>query len=660
MDFAEVSRDIPSLLLEVLESPPDELSDANRDRLHVVRGAILELFGSTHVDDGSSTADSLLDAVPGIQVSLMQPTLSSEACHAAPEEQTWLALDGLHAEHVLVSTTTINEGNSSLRATAVLRGRVLLAVLDPELRESIPALLGDRFDIDIVGDVETGFALIGEHRPDLLLLGERFLRLNNFELLRTLGESPALRDLPVIRLSTNQSDNARLSGLQLGAGGYVVKPPSAGALAERASTIVENRRTSEKTHESERRLVSHLSALAAASLEFQRVEPLPELLDLVTRTAASLISAHQSLTFVVSSPDWGQSTRATWLSDKYDAYRDFEAPSTGEGIYAMVCETNLPVRFTQAELEEHPRFHDFGEYASNHPPLRGWLAAPLITQDGRNFGLIQLSDKLEGDFTVEDESVLVQLAQIAASAIETSDLLDHLQHNASILAAIAATKEEMLGLVSHELRTPLTTLRGNASALRRYGKRIDSQEREAALTDIEHDAEHLAEIVDNMLALARLDAAMKPELEPSLLRRTLEPVIADFGRYTGRAVELKLPKELAPVLANEEYLHQVLINLLTNAVKYGGDAGPIEVELVCEDGNAVVTVTDRGPGMTPETIAQLWEPFFRAKDQAGKPGIGLGLPVCKRLIEAQGGRIWAKSRLGDGSVFGFELPLADF
>lgn len=378
----------------------------------------------------------------------------------------------------------------------------------------------------------------------------------------------------------------------------------------------------------------------------------------MTEAAATLIGAHQAISFVVSAPDWSHSLRSVWLSDKYAQYRGFDAQPVGNGIYAMVCETNLPMRLTQAELEAHPRYRGFGEFAAKHPPLRGWLAVPLIADDGRNVGLMQVSDKRDGEFDADDEFILVQLAQTAARAIETSELLDHLHQTAEELTAAATTKDQMLGLVSHELRTPLTTLRGNASILRRYGDHIARADRVQALRDIEQDAERLAGIVENMLAMARLDAGFGTDLEPLLLRRIMKSAIKDFTRYTGRAVEMKEAKNLMPVLGNEAYLHQVVINLLTNAVKYGGPTGGIEVELARRGEDATVSVTDHGPGMPPEVAEHLFEPYFRAREfESQQPGIGLGLPVCKRLIEAQGGRIWFEPREGGGSIFRFSLPI---
>ncbi|MFY2763444.1 PAS domain S-box protein [Arenimonas sp. MALMAid1274] len=121
-----------------------------------------------------------------------------------------------------------------------------------------------------------------------------------------------------------------------------------------------------------------------------------------------------------------QQIHAVSLSEKYAAWKDYTTPSDGSGIYALVCETNQAMRLDQAELEAHPRWRGYGPHAAGHPPLRGWLAVPLIASDGRNLGLLQLSDKDSGDFTEDDEQVAVQFAQMASIAIERAALMQRL------------------------------------------------------------------------------------------------------------------------------------------------------------------------------------------------------------------------------------------
>ncbi|WP_437576182.1 PAS domain S-box protein [Sorangium sp. So ce887] len=172
----------------------------------------------------------------------------------------------------------------------------------------------------------------------------------------------------------------------------------------------------------EQRRSEQLRGLAEASLAVNSATSLERMLAEITERARSLIGAHQSAIRMTDDQDWAQATHAVSLSDKYAAYRSDDARTNGNGIDTLVRKANRPLRMTQAELEAHPAWRGCDGEGASHPPMRGWLAAPLICRDGKNLGLIELSDKEEGEFTGDDESILVQLAQLASVAIENTRL----------------------------------------------------------------------------------------------------------------------------------------------------------------------------------------------------------------------------------------------
>jgi len=145
---------------------------------------------------------------------------------------------------------------------------------------------------------------------------------------------------------------------------------------------------------------------------------LAEVLQLVTETARELIGAHQAAASLAVGGDWARAIHAVSLSEKYAAWRSYDQPPDGSGIYRLVCQLNRPMRLGQAELEGHPAWRGFGKAADRHPPMRGWLAAPFIGRGGRNVGVVQLSDKYEGDFTEKDEVALTHLVRLASLRIE--------------------------------------------------------------------------------------------------------------------------------------------------------------------------------------------------------------------------------------------------
>ncbi|UGS35933.1 PP2C family protein-serine/threonine phosphatase [Capillimicrobium parvum] len=179
-----------------------------------------------------------------------------------------------------------------------------------------------------------------------------------------------------------------------------------------------------------------LRELAAASQEILRSDvSLQDLMSEITRRSRAIIGAHQGVASLTIGSLTTQWITAVDLSDRYAAWRTYQVHPDGSGIYAMVPETRRPIRMTQAELVAHPRWRGFGAEVKHHPPMRGWLAAPFLGRDGKCLGLIQLSDKYEGDFTAEDEAALVQLANVAGCAIEEAYLAAERDHIAYALQA---------------------------------------------------------------------------------------------------------------------------------------------------------------------------------------------------------------------------------
>ena len=151
-----------------------------------------------------------------------------------------------------------------------------------------------------------------------------------------------------------------------------------------------------RTREAVQRHTDQLQGLAEASLAINSAGSPAEVAQAVTQAARSIIGAHLGGTGFTIDENWAQSIQAVSLSEKYAAWRDYDERPDGSGIYSVVCRTNQPLRLTQAELEAHPNWRGYGKEAARHPPLRGFLAAPLVAGDGRNIGLIALVGQVRG------------------------------------------------------------------------------------------------------------------------------------------------------------------------------------------------------------------------------------------------------------------------
>ena len=226
------------------------------------------------------------------------------------------------------------------------------------------------------------------------------------------------------------------------------------------------------------------------------------------------------------------------------------------------------------------------------------------------------------------------------------------------LRLASEAKDEFLGMISHELRTPITTIYGGARLLRTREDELDSASKSAVLADIEQETERLHRIVEDLLVLSRLELDDKIATEPVLLQRVLAKAAGSL-RHRLRTVEVDVPDDLEPIAAEQTYLEQVLRNLLSNADKYSPPGLPILMRAHRNGhGEVVVSVIDSGLGVSAEDVESIFERFFRSERTSKKVGgAGIGLTVCKRLIEAQSGRIWARPREEGGLEVSFALPL---
>ncbi len=224
------------------------------------------------------------------------------------------------------------------------------------------------------------------------------------------------------------------------------------------------------------------------------------------------------------------------------------------------------------------------------------------------------------------------------------------------LRAALAVKEDFLGLVSHELRTPLTVIVGMASLMARPDARPEFM-RDTAL-EIRESAEHLMSLLESMLVLARTDRSEDFSLEPLTLTRVVARAVERHREvHPHRRVSFESRNEQALVDGHEPWITQIVANLLGNAEKYSPSDGEIRVLLDRDGASVAVRVLDEGIGLPDPEAARVFEPFYRShRAEARSGGLGLGLAVCKRLVDLQGGTIWAASRPSGGSEFGFSLP----
>jgi PAS domain S-box-containing protein len=219
-------------------------------------------------------------------------------------------------------------------------------------------------------------------------------------------------------------------------------------------------------------------------------------------------------------------------------------------------------------------------------------------------------------------------------------------------------KDEFISLVSHELRTPLTIVLGSLKTAR--GKGMTADDILELLENAIEGGESMSILIDNLLELSRSQAGRLTLVQRELLIRDLikETVNKVSAHYPQHRYTVKLADKEYPVCADPVRIERILYNLIENAAKYSPGDSEITISVKPEDKNLLVSVADRGMGMPTERIPELFEPFTRLlTHQEHTKGLGLGLVVCKRLVEAHGGKIWVESAPGKGSTFYFTMPI---
>jgi signal transduction histidine kinase len=222
-------------------------------------------------------------------------------------------------------------------------------------------------------------------------------------------------------------------------------------------------------------------------------------------------------------------------------------------------------------------------------------------------------------------------------------------------------KDEFISLVSHELRSPLTVVIGAVNTVLSEGSRLSPEETRQLLQDAAWESESLSHLLGNLLELSRAQAdRLFLHPEPVSIKSVVQEAVKKIEQqFPTHRFLIGLPKQLPLLKADQLRVERILYNLLENAAKYSPQGSKIRVFAKRKKDYLIISVADQGAGISLQDQAKLFEPFQRLEDPRlkGVKGAGLGLLVCRRLVEAHGGRIWVESEPGRGSTFSFTLPL---
>ncbi|CUQ66481.1 sensor histidine kinase [Candidatus Nitrospira inopinata] len=287
------------------------------------------------------------------------------------------------------------------------------------------------------------------------------------------------------------------------------------------------------------------------------------------------------------------------------------------------------------------------------------LYLPLVCSTGP-IGVVAIRPK-EPLLLLDPEQLhlLESLVNQVALALERTRLSDEARQE-HVRAETERMRNAILSSVSHDLRTPLATITGAASSLVEGQGSLTVVDRQDLARSIYREADRLDRLLKNLLDMMRLEAGA---VQLNKRWHSLDEIIgAALARMEGRlrehTVNTSFPVDLPTVLVDGVFLEQVIINLVENAVKYAPSETPIDLSASSNGREVVVEVADRGPGIAVGEESRIFDKFHRGKS-AREGGVGLGLTICRGIVEAHGGRIWAENRTGGGALIRFSIPLLD-
>ena len=272
--------------------------------------------------------------------------------------------------------------------------------------------------------------------------------------------------------------------------------------------------------------------------------------------------------------------------------------------------------------------------------------------------LVLLPVNLRRVFLPEQQKLLETFLGQIAQAI-TRVRLSEQARQAQVEMEAERLRNSLLSSISHDLRTPLATIVGSASTLVEEDNALRAEDKLKLSRAIYDEAQRMSSLVNNILDMARLDAgAVELNKQWYPLDEIIGVVLTRLQkRLADRPVSVKLPPGTPMIYVDAVMIEQVLINLLENALRYTPEGSPLEIIAEVSVAAVEISVADRGPGIPAGSEYELFEKFYRVQREAAQSGVGLGLAICKAIIEAHGGSIQAQNRKAGGAVFSFIIPL---
>ncbi|MBD2210600.1 response regulator [Nostoc linckia FACHB-104] len=523
---------------------------------------------------------------------------------------------------------------------------ILLVDDNADMRNYAKRLLEQRYRVHAVADGIEAIASVRQQLPDLVLTDVMMPRLDGFGLLRELRADPQTRELPIILLSARAGEESRIEGLEAGADDYLIKPFSSRELLVRVEA---NLKLAQIRQEATMR--EHTLRLSAETAQ-QEAEVIQARYRAIVEDQTELICRFL--------PD----TTILYVNEAYCRFFGLEQVQ-------VIGSSYQPIIFP----EDHEQVNQLIYSMNLHNPIvtienrvvtpRGirwtqWNNRALFDQQGR---------------LIEYQSVGRDITDRKQAEVKLQQANEQLTRTNAELIRATRLKDEFLANMSHELRTPLTAILGMSEVLQEdvFGTLNERQHR--AVATIESSGQHLLELINDILEVAKIQAG-KLELKiSSVLVNQICHSSLSLVRQQAIQKNIQLQTEISTTLeeieVDERRMRQVLINLLNNAVKFTPVGGSVTLKVRLERSHSdteektllaptviAFSVIDTGIGIAVEDLEKLFQPFVQVDSSLSRQysGTGLGLTLVKQIAELHGGDVKVSSELGQGSCFTVRLP----
>ena len=541
--------------------------------------------------------------------------------------------------------------------TAEERVNVLVVDDSPEKLMALAAVLSD-LNENVVTATSGRDALrcLLQAEYAVVLLDVNMPGMDGFETAALIRQRKSSELTPIIFVTSYGDETHASRGYSLGAVDYILAPVDPEVLRTKVAVFVELFRKTEQVRQQAKTLgerARQLQRLTEASLEINSALSLERMLQVVASHARDILGAQQAVAVTAADQKWSAAKTGLSLSPEWEPLGERPVLRDRAALLALLSRSRTPLRVPRGEASEFSwpeLFARGGDYD------RGWLAVPLAGRDGRNMGLLHLLEKRGGDFTPEDEAILIQFAQMSAIAIENTLNAEARESN--------RLKDEFLTTLSHELRTPLSAILGWTRTLR--SGQADPDRTGHGLEVIERNVRAQAKLIDDLLDVSRI---ITGKVRLAVRTVTLNPIIEaamDAMRPAAEAKEIEIAFERDvlegedTVVGDPDRLQQVVWNLFSNAIKFTPQRGRVMVTLARRDALFEIRVSDTGKGIRPDFLEHVFDRFRQADSSTARThgGLGIGLAIARHLVELHGGTIAAESAGENaGATFTVTLPV---